>query len=139
MQLHFQNSQTDDHPQQGLSPCYPLCFANVSERDFEILLRFLYALLNFKRTTEHLCILKAIATTLEYEDVKIITSNFLHRLPLGGIHQHSMQQIMDLSFSYPHYWQQTQHRHFDFQFPPDEIWERIEKLQDVANIVIIPL
>ena len=78
--------------------------------------------------------LPSIATTLGYENVRLIACHFLHRLPPGGSYPYTMQQINDFSFSYPYLQQQLQRRRFKFHHPTEEIMQYITELQDVANI-----
>ena len=69
MQLRFHSSQTEDHSCQGLTSQHPLCFVDIPEQHFEILLQFLYAQLDFERTATQLQTLRDIATTLGYESI----------------------------------------------------------------------
>ena len=108
MQSCFQSSQTEDHPHRGLTSQYPLCFVDISEHNFELLLQFLYAPLDFEHTTIQLQKLRNIATSLGYEKVRLITCHFLHHLSPGGSYPYTMQQIYNFSFLYPHLQQQMQ-------------------------------
>ena len=129
----FLSSQTDEHPCQGLTSQHPLCFTDIPEQNFEILLLFLYTLLDFERTTIRLQKLRDVATTLGYEKVCLIACHFLHRLSPGGSYPYTMRQICDFSSSYPYLQQQMQWRRFEFRYPTEEIWQYINELQETAN------
>ena len=90
VQSRFLLSQTEDHPCRGLTSQYPLCLLDVSKHDFELLLQFLYAPLDFERTAIRLQNLHDIATSLGYENVQLIACHFLHRLSHGGSYPYTM-------------------------------------------------
>ena len=136
MQSRFHSSQTEDHSRRELTSRHPLCFVDIPEQHFEILLQFLYAPLDFERTVTRLQILRDIATTLGYESIRLIACHFLHRLSPGGSYPYTMRQINDFSFSYPYFHQQLQRRRFEFRHPTEEIWQCITELQDTANRVV---
>ena len=136
IQSRFLSSQTEGHPRRGLTSQYPLCLLDVSEHDFELLLQFLYAPLDFERTAIRLQNLRDIAASLGYENIRLIACYFLHRLSPGGSYPHTMRQIHDFSISYPYLQQQMQRRRFEFRHPTDEIWQYITELQDTANASI---
>ena len=129
----FLSSQTEEHSRRGLTSQHPLCFTDIPEQDFELLLLFLYAPLDFERTTIRLQKLRDVATTLGYEEIRLIACHFLHRLSPGGSYPYTMRQIHDFSFSYPYLQQQMQRRRFEFRHPTEEIRQYINNLQDTAD------
>ena len=98
----------EEHSRRGLTSQHPLCFTDIPEQDFELLLLFLYAPLDFECTTIQLQKLRDVATTLGYENVRLIACHFLHRLSPRGSYPYTMRQIRDFSSSYPYLQQQMQ-------------------------------